>query len=350
MFDHISFVDKLLFTKHLSTMLKAGIPIAESLDTLAKQTRSGSMKRVLQQLLRDVENGQSLAHALTQFPKVFDELYVSLIRVGEESGTLEENCAYLAVQLGKDNALRGKIQGALMYPGLVLTATLVMGGFISLFILPQLVDFFGSFQMELPLSTRILLTVATFMKSYGVVTIAGSIGAMVVVSLVVQTPGVKPLWHRLLLHLPLIGNMIAYGQLARFSRNLGVLLQSGVTVTRSLEVAGQSLSSVPFQRAVIELSTSLDKGTTIGDTMEKKGMTIFPMLVSRMVKVGEKSGKLEDVLLYLGDFYEEEIDSISKNLTTILEPILLIVIGLVVGFVAVAIIGPIYNLTGSISQ
>ena len=316
MFDRISFVDKLLFTKHLSTMLKAGIPIAEGIDTIANQTRSGAMKKVLLSLLKDVENGQPLASALKKFPRVFDELYVSLISVGEESGKLEENCEYLAKQLGKDNALRGKIQGALLYPGLVLTATVVMGGFISLFILPQLVDFFGSFQMTLPMSTRVLLAIATYMKSYGLVTVAGCIGLGFLWSLFVSTPIGKPLWHRILLHIPIAGDLIAYGQLARFSRNLGVLLESGVPVTRSLEVVGQSLSSIPFQRAVIMLTQNLTKGKNIGETMETKGLHVFPGLVSKMVRVGEKSGKLEDVLMYLGDFYEEEIDSISKNLST----------------------------------
>jgi type II secretory pathway component PulF len=237
-----------------------------------------------------------------------------------------------------------------MYPGLVLTATVIMGGFISIFILPQLVDFFASFEMNLPIPTQILLGVAMFMKSYGIITVAGVIGLGFLWSLFVATPVGKPLWHRFLLKLPIVGDMVSYGQLARFSRNLGVLLGSGVPVSRSLEVTGQSLSSIPFKDAVLSLSKNLSKGKNIGETMEDKKLRVFPMLVSRMIRVGEKSGKLEDVLLYLGEFYEEEIDSISKNLSTILEPALLIFIGLVVGFVAVAIIGPIYDLTGSIGQ
>jgi len=188
------------------------------------------------------------------------------------------------------------------------------------------------------------------MKSYGIITIVGVIGFGFLWSLFVKTSIGKPFWHTMLLHLPIVGDMTTYGQLARFSRNLGALLQSGVPVTRSLEVTGQSLSNIPFQKAVIVLSKSLSKGQTIGDTMDEKKLTLFPTLVSRMIRVGEKSGKLEDMLLYLGDYYEEEIDSISKNLSTILEPVLLIFIGLVVGFTAVAIIGPIYSLTGSISQ
>lgn len=350
MFDHITFEDKLLFTKHLATMLKAGIPIAETLDVLLKQTKSHAMQNVLTKLLGDIQNGQSLGAALKKFPRVFDELYVSLITVGEESGKLEENCAYLSEQLTKDHVLRGKIKQALMYPIFVLVATVVMGGFISIFVLPQLVDFFASFQTDLPIPTKILLGIATYMKSYGILTIAGVIGFGFVWSLFVRTAVGKPVWDGILLRLPIVGDMTTYGQLARFCRNLGALLQSGVPVTRSLEVTGQSLSNIPFHTAVLVLSKSLSKGQTIGETMDEKKLLLFPTLVSRMIKVGEKSGKLEDMLLYLGDYYEEEIDSLSKNLSTILEPVLLIFIGLVVGFTAVAIISPIYSLTGSISQ
>ena len=350
MFDYITFEDKLLFTKHLATMLKAGIPIAETLDVLLKQTKSRAMKKVLVKLIGDIQNGQSLGIALKKFPRVFDELYVSLITVGEESGKLEENCAYLSEQLTKDHTLRGKIKQALMYPTFVLVATIVMGGFISIFVLPQLVEFFVSFQTELPLPTKILLGIATYMKSYGIITIIGIIGFGFLWSVFVTTAVGKPLWHFILLRLPIIGDMTRYGQLARFSRNLGALLQSGVPVARSLEVTGESLANQHFRKAVLVLSKSLSKGQTIGGTMDEKKLSVFPSLVSRMIMVGEKSGNLEDMLLYLGDYYEEEIDSISKNLSTILEPVLLIFIGLVVGFTAIAIISPIYSLTGSISQ
>lgn len=348
--SRVGFLDKLLFTKHLTTMIKAGIPIAEALKTLVDQTKSASFKKVLSAVLADVENGQSLAKSLGKHPKVFDQFYISLIEVGEESGTLEENLDFLAKQLAKDYNLRKKIQGAMLYPGLVFTATFIMGGFIALFILPKLVDFFSAFEIELPLATRILLFFANMMKNYGTFLFFGFLVLLSLSYLVIHLPKVKPKWHSLILKFPIFGDLLAYSQLARFSRNLGTLLKSGVPVTKSLEVTVNTLSNLKFKSDLGEVALSLSKGKNIGDALEKNKFSEFPPLVSKMISVGEKTGKIEETLLYLGDFYEDEIDNISKNLTTILEPVLLITIGLVVGFVALAIISPIYELTGSIRR
>lgn len=349
-FSKVPFLDKLLFTKHLATMVKAGIPIAEALATLVDQTKSKVFKKVLAGVLADVENGQSLAKSLEKFPKVFDRFYTSLIEIGEESGTLEENLDFLAKQLAKNYALRKKIQAAMLYPGLVFTATFIMGGFIALFVLPKLVDFFSAFEIELPITTKILLFFANTMKNYGVLIFAGLVLFLFVSSLILHLPKVKPWWHKVILKFPLFGEMLAYGQLARFARNLGTLIKSGVPVTKSLETTAATLNNLKFQTDLEEINQYLTKGKNIGDALDNKKYAEFPPLVSKMVSVGEKTGKLEDTLLYLGDFYEDEIDNISKNLTTILEPVLLISIGLVVGFVALAIISPIYELTGSIRR
>lgn len=348
--SRVNFLDKLLFTKHLATMIKAGIPIAEALATLVDQTKSLQFKKVLSGVLADVENGQSLAKSLQKYPRVFDQFYISLIEVGEESGTLEENLEFLAKQLAKDYALRKKIQGAMLYPGLVFAATTIMGGFIALFILPKLVDFFSAFEIELPLTTKILLFFANTMKDYGVWLALGLLGFLFLTSLVLRLPKVKPKWHQLILKFPLFGEMLLYGQLARFARNLGTLVKSGVPVTKSLETTAATLSNLKFKADLIEIGQFLAKGKNIGVALEQKKFSEFPPLVSKMISVGEKTGKLDETLLYLGDFYEDEIDNISKNLTTILEPVLLISIGLVVGFVALAIISPIYELTGSIRR
>lgn len=349
-FSKVSFLDKLLFTKHLAVMIKAGIPITEALATLVDQTKSQAFKKVLSGVLSDVENGQSLAKSLEKFPKVFDEFYVSLVEIGEESGTLEGNLEFLSLQLAKDYSLRKKIQGAMLYPGLVFTATFIMGGFIALFVLPKLVDFFSAFEIKLPITTRILLFFANTMKNYGVFIFGGLVLFMFVSSLVLSLPKVKPWWHRVILKFPLFGEMLAYGQLARFARNLGTLIKSGVPVTKSLETTADTLSNLKFKNDLNEINEYLTKGKNIGDALDSKKYAEFPPLVSKMISVGEKTGKLEETLLYLGDFYEDEIDNISKNLTTILEPVLLIAIGLIVGFVALAIISPIYELTGSIRR
>lgn len=349
-FNKVRYLDRLLFTKHLSTMVKAGIPITEALNTLIDQTKSKVFRSVLEDVLSGVENGQSLAKSMAKHPEVFDQFYISLIEVSEESGTLEENLEFMAGQLTKDYILRKKVQGALLYPALIVTAAVVMGGFIALFVLPQLVDFFDAFDTELPITTSILLFVANTMKDYGVFILLGAVVLVVGLIFLLRTPKIKPKWHSLQLKIPLIGDMLAYNQLARFSRNLGVLLTSGISISRSIEVTANTLSNIKFRNDLLKIGDSLTKGKNIAEEMSSKKYSEFPPIVSKMIGVGEKTGKLDETLLYLGDFYEDEIDNLSKNLTTILEPILLIIIGLVVGFVALAIISPIYELTGSIRR
>jgi type IV pilus assembly protein PilC len=331
-------------------MIKAGIPLAEALDTLVDQSRSASLRKVLSSVLKDVQNGQSLTKSLGKHPKVFDQFFISLIGIGEESGTLEENLEFLSKQMSKDFRLRRKIKGAMMYPAIVVFAMFIMGGFISFFVLPKLVDFFASFEIELPITTKILLFISTMMKDYGYLILAGFVTLIILLRLITRMSKVRPLWHAFLLRVPGAGKMISYGQLSRFARNLGTLIKSGVPITKALDITADTLSNLRFRNDLMEVSKSLAKGKNIGQTLKKRNFFEYPPLVSRMISVGEKTGKLDETLLYLGDFYEDEVDDLSKNLSTLIEPVLLIVIGLAVGFVALAIISPIYELTGSIRR
>jgi len=348
--NNVSFQEKVFFTKHLAVMLKSGINIVEALKVLVDQTPSAGLKKVLNNVVADVKNGQSLAKALEKHPHVFDNFYINLVKVSEESGTLDEGLSFLSKQLAKDYSLRQKIKTAMLYPGLIFTATIIMGGFISLFILPQLVDFFSSFDVELPMATKILLYFANLMKNHGMAILGGFCIFSILIYFFIRLPFILPLWHRMILNIPLIGKVILYGQLAGFSRNLGVLIKSGLSITNSIETTAKTLNNITYVRALTFAQEQVTKGKSLASVLESFPKKIFPGLVVKMVAVGEKSGSLEESLMYLGDFYEEEIDNISKNLTTILEPILLIFIGLVVGFVAIAIISPIYELTGSIRR
>lgn len=344
-FSSVSFLEKLLFTKHLAVMIKSGLVLSESIHTLIEQTKSLTFRNILISLVVDIENGKPLASALSKHPNVFDQFYISLIEVGEESGTLEENLEFLAKQLAKDYSMQKKVKGAMLYPGLIFFSVTIMGGFISLFILPQLVDFFESFDIELPLATKILLAIANLMKTKGILIITIFVILFTSFMFLIRTKLVKPIWHRILLRLPIFGNFLVSVNIARFSRNLGTMLRSGVTLIRSLEVTAHTLDNLSYQQALSFAQDEVRKGKQLAKGLEK--FTIIPPLVTKMIAIGEKTGKLEEVLLYLGDFYEEEIDEFSKSLSTILEPILLVSIGLVVGFVAIAIISPIYQLTGS---
>lgn len=347
-FVQVSSQEVLFFTKHLATMIKAGIPLAEALGGLRDQASTSSFRYVLNEVHSDVLNGQTLTVALSKHPQVFNQLFSKLIAASEKAGTLDKNLEFLAVQLNKSQILTKKIQGALMYPGLVLTATFGMGGYISLFILPQLVDFFNTFDSELPLPTKILLSFSNLMKDYGIMIIFGLVISFILGSILVKTSLVKPFWHKFLLRIPIFGKLLKYSQLARFTRNLSVLLTSGVPIVASLETTSETLSNVVFQSQCKIIAEALSKGTQMGAAFSKLKQSEFPELVSKMINIGEKTGKLDEMLFYLAEFYEEEIDDISKNFSTLLEPALLLVIGVIVGFVAIAIISPIYELTGSL--
>lgn len=350
LFNKVKFVDKITFTKHLAIMIKSGISLASAISSLASQTKGTALGKVLASIEKDTKNGSPLVKSLGKFPKVFDEFYLSMISVGEESGTLEKNLDFLVKHLTKENDLRKKVQGALLYPSFVLGAATLMAMGISLFVLPQFVEFFDSFQVELPLATKILLAIAGFMKNFGILFFAVMFFSFFTTGVFVNTKYVKPYWHRFILHIPLFGKLIRYAQLANFSRNFGVMLASGITVTQSLETTAKTISNLLYKEKIEKMNSYLKRGKNLSEAISKEMGNEFPVLVARMIAVGEETGNLEETLLYLSDFYEEEIDGITKQITTILEPILLLVIGLVVGFVALAIITPIYELTGSVRR
>lgn len=348
--SRVSFIDKLLFTKHLSIMLKSGISIAEAVDTLALQTKSNKFNKDLTQVSRDIKNGQSLAKSLKKHPKIFDTVYLSLIEVGEESGTLEDSLTYLSSQLAKEYSLHKKIQGALLYPTIVLVAISVVGMGMSLFVLPKLTDLFTSLGVELPITTKILLYFANLMKNYGTLIVIGFIVVLSLFRIFITLPFIRPKWDRIILSLPILGELLQNQQLSSVCRNLGVMLKSGLPITKALSIQQVATSNYVFKDYVKSLQKSVDKGREIGIELDEGNYSKFSPIAIKMIAVGERTGKLDEVFLYLGDFFEEEVDNIAKNLSVVLEPIILLVIGVIVGFVALAIISPIYDLTGSIKR
>lgn len=343
-------LDVLVFTKHLATMIGSGISITEALSSISEETKNSAFRKIIDDILSKVTNGDSLSHAMGSHKTTFGDFYISLIEISEESGTLDENLDFIAKQLAKNYSLKKKIQGAMLYPTLILISTTIMGGFIAFFILPQLVDFFAAFNVDLPITTKVLLFVANAFKYYGII-IVGCIAAFFIfLKLLTQTPMFKPVFHTILLKLPILGPFILSAQLAQFSRNFGILIKSGVPISKSIPITAKTLSNVIISKDLLRIGTSLTKGKSIAQTLKEEKFWEFPSLVTKMISVGERTGKLDESLLYLGEYYEEEIDTFSKNLTTIIEPILLIGIGLMVGFVALAIITPIYQFTGSIGR
>lgn len=330
-------------------MIKAGISLSEALKSLSDQTTSSEVKKSLTKLSQKIENGSSFNEALSSQPNNFDQLYVGIIKVGELTGKLDNSLLYLADQMAKDYALKKKISGALMYPGLVLAATISLATFISLFILPKLVDFFSAFDAKLPASTMFLLNLSKFMKNDGVLFFASLFLSIFILYLFFKIPRIKLWKDRQILRVPLIGRLLMEKEVASFARNLSTLIKSGLPIFESLKICASSQTNLEYKKTINQLSESLEKGSELSEFFKKPSCKLlFPRLVSDMISVGEKTGSIDQSLEYVSQFYEDDIEETAKNLTTILEPAILIIIGLMVGFLALAIIGPIYQLTGSL--
>jgi len=344
-------IEKITLTKHLAVMIKAGITLSDALDNLSNQAKSSELKKVLIQLKQKIDNGSSFNEALSTNINNFDEMYRGIIRVGESTGRLDESFVYLSDQLSKDYSLRKKIKSALMYPILVLAATVSLAIFISIFILPKLVDFFSSFNAKLPASTLILISLSQFMKDYGILFFVSLFIFFLVLFFLFKITPIKLWKDRQILKLPFIGRLFVEKEVSNFSRNLGTLIKSGLPIFESLKICGSSQINLEYKKTIKSLSENLEKGNGIAEFLKKpQFILLFPRLVSDMISVGEKTGSVDQSLFYISQFYDDDIDETVRGLNTILEPAILIIIGLMVAFVALAIIGPIYQLTGSLGQ
>lgn len=350
MFSSISHIDKLLFTRELSVMLKSGVPIREALASFASQAKRGPMKKAATAILADTENGQLLSASLGRFPEAFDPLYINLVRIGETSGTLPQNLAFLSRELDEAYAFRRKIQGIVLYPSLVLSMALVLGAAISIFILPKLIRLFDAFDIVLPLSTRILLSIASVMDRYGIAIFAGIFLFIALSRAIIALSLVKPYWHRLLLSLPVLGEFFRDVAVTHFCRDMGVMLQSGLPLFEALTTEAAAMENRAVAKLASSLAQAVAQGRSLSAELSRPRYALFPPLAIRMIAAGEKTGRLAETFAYLEEFYAAETDRRIKGMTVIFEPLLLVVIGLIVAFLAMAIMTPIYSLTGSIHR
>ena len=343
--------DKIFFAKHLAMFLKAGIPLDEALESLAGKERKSAAGRIVRNVKMKIENGQPLYAALADEPKSFDPLYVSMVKIGEVSATLEKSLEYIAQKLDREYALRKKVRSMFYYPATVIFAAVAVGIFVSFFVLPKLGDMFRSFDVQLPLATRILLFLAESMKKYGLALLFVFLGIIIVSHFLVSVwPACRELWHKIKLKLPITGKILASAALSSLFRNLGVMLQSGLALEYALQTEVDILENLVIKKSVLKLKNAVSEGRKMSEEMDRFDESIFPKLTVRMISVGEASGKLEESFIYLADYFEDETETRSKNAAAVLEPALLVFIALLVGFVAIAVILPMYSLTGSIHR
>ncbi len=260
-----------------------------------------------------------------------------------------KSLVYLADELAKERAFRQKVRGALAYPIVVLVAALAVGLGVSFFVLPKLLDLFTGINVELPFTTRMLLSFATLMKDYGILLSIGVVFLVILIRFLISWPKSKPFFDNLILNLPLFGKIAQEIQLTLICRNLGVMLKSGLTIPTALEVESKAITNSIYQEYLRRLLDSVTKGQSLTSEFEKKTYSKIPLIAAKMVSVGEQTGKLDETFMYLADYFDDSVEDSVKNITTLLEPILLLTIGVIVGFVALSIITPIYSLTGSIN-
>lgn len=340
--------DIAFFTKNFSVMMGAGLTVVDSL-IIAEAQASGRLKRILQSILQQVESGHSLADALAKHKRYFPGTYVDVIRNGELSGTLSDSMEKLSERLESDLSLRRKIKAALVYPVIVMGAIITLTSILSIYVLPRLTRLFLSLDVELPASTRFLLWVSDFLVNYWIIILISLAVIIIATRFLLIVPAMRKLWHRILLHLPVIGDISRNLHLARFAGTLGSLLKSGVPIAESFDSVIHSASNEIYRDRLREALNHIERGGSLADFLEGH-RRMFPVTVTRMISVGERTGQLDDILIYLGKYYEVEVDSSTKQLSTTLEPILLIIIGAVVLFVGLSVITPIYQFTASVGR
>lgn len=348
MFFRLPLQEQMLFAKRLAILLKAGVPILESLKMMKKQMSSRSGVYVLNDLFNGVENGQSLHMGMEKYRKSFGDFAVNIIRIGEISGTLNETLGYLAEEIKKKRELRRKVISALVYPAFIVVATIGITVLLTVYIFPKILPILSGFKGQLPFTTRTLMFVSHAFITHGLLIVLSVVGLAVLGSLLMCLKSFRLLTDKLILKIPLLGKLFQYYHMANFCRTLGVLLRSNVQIIEATDITAKTSTNLVYQKSLYGLSQSITRGTKLSVYFEEN-TKIFPPMVSQMVMVGESTGKLSDSLLYLAEIYENEVSELTQNLSASIEPLLMIFMGLLVGFIAMSIITPIYSLTQNLS-
>lgn len=337
------------FTKQLSVMLKSGITINEALQEFVEQTESRRFKKVLFGIKSDIESGTSLSVAFSRHHRVFGGVTLAVIKAGEASGTLEENLNFLADWLEHDNDIRREVHGAMIYPAIVFAATIALSAALAFLVLPRLLPIFSQMGGTLPLPTRILLGTTQALEHYWLIILI-TIGLLIpAFSAFMRVPSVRRVMHRFALSVPFFGTLLRQYQLTLISQLFTTLFKSGLSISEILTIAGEGATNVTYGEALASIGTQIAKGGTLSTAM-RHYPKLFPRNMLSIIAIGEKSGTLDESFLYLTEYYRKEVFSATKRIPTIIEPVLLLVMGTLVAFVAISIILPIYEFTAHVRR
>jgi type IV pilus assembly protein PilC len=342
----VSTMDKMLFTRHLGVMLHAGLSFSRAITVLAEQTNNAYFREILESVREDIQKGNQLADSLAKYPKVFNDLFVNMIRVGEMGGNLEEVLNILYLQLKKDHELTSRIKGAMTYPAVIIFAMVVIGVLMMIFVVPSLLKIFTETGAELPVSTKMIVFISESLQNHGLLILAGFIIFVFIFFKIIKTKKGKQKFDFVLLHLPAIGTIISKINMARFSRTLSSMIASGVSIVQALDIISGTLGNTYYKNSIKDASIQVQKGVALSEIIGSYNKLYYPLMM-HMIEVGEETGTLQDTLRQVAEFYEDDVEQVTANLSSIIEPVLMLVIGGAVGFFAISMIQPMYSIMGS---
>lgn len=346
-FISVPLKEKMIFTRNLAVMVSSGLTVSKAIMNLSVQTQNKAFQKILREVYDEVQGGKTLSEGLSKYPKVFNELFTSMVYVGEVSGNLEEVLDILALQLEKEQDILSKVKGAMTYPLVILVAMLGIGILMLTYILPRITGVFKDMGVTLPASTRVIMAASDFLRNHAFISVGIFFGGIIAIKLFASTAVGKRFFDWLFIRMPIVGNILIKVNCARFSRIYSSLLKSGVSVVDSLSIVKKTLSNSYYKDALDDAISEIQKGVELSVVILRYP-DIFPILVPQIIQVGEETGKTEMVLRRLAEFYEEEVNQITKNMSSIIEPVLMLMIGGGVGFFAVAMLTPMYSVMENI--
>jgi type II secretory pathway component PulF len=348
-FVHLSTKEQIIFARNLALMAQSGMPLLESITLLQKQSQTRSSKKILSIVKQDIESGMFLSVSLERFKNVFGSLFINILRVGEASGTLATNLDFLAVELKKKQELKGKIVSAMIYPIIIAIAALMLVGVLLFGIFPKIMPIFTSLTTPLPWTTRALIGVNSFGQAHWIGILMTLILVPIGISLLMRIQAVRYSYHKLLLSLPVVGPLMKAIQLTIIARTLGILLKSGIHIDEAISYTADIVTNLVYKRHLVSIAEKVRSGSTMSGQFELYPH-IFAVMFTQMINVSENAGTLEETLKYLSDNYEEDVDESMANLVAMIEPLLMVVMGGAVAFVAMAILLPIFSISQSIGH
>lgn len=344
--DKVTPKDLQIFTRQFSVLISAGVPIVQSLEAMAQGARSVGLTNALDYVRSEVERGKRLADAMAGRPKVFDRMYVNLVKAGEEGGVLEVVLQRLAEYIEKSVKLRGKIVGALWYPAIIIAVSFLVIAGIMIFVIPSFVDMFSDMGQELPALTQMVINASDFFVAYWYAIIGVLVGVPFLVKYYYGTPDGRKTLDEIFIALPLFGSLIQKGSIARMSRTLSTLLSAGVRIIDALEIAGSVSGNWVIERSINEAKDSVSRGKNLVEPMRRQ--KYFPSMVLQMIAIGEATGNLDTMLSKIADFYEDEVEAAAEGLTSLIEPLLMVFLGGIIAVIVIAMYLPIFSMAGGV--